>query len=171
MQTNQGEISPEVSSPKGLAAVWEFPRRGDLPPVKLHWWDSGRRPPQFAEGKLPQWGDGTLFVGTKGLLLANYGSYKLLPEKDFEGYEPPRPSIERSIGHYKEWIQAIKTRGSTTCNFDYSGSLTETVLLGNVCYRLGGEKLEWDARNLKVTNNDKAAALVRREYRKGWELT
>lgn len=162
---------PETSPPGGVEAHWEFPRRGDLPPVTVSWWDSGRRPPQFAEGLLPKWGDGSLFVGEKGMLIANYGSYQLLPEKDFQDYTPPPKTIPRSIGHYQEWIQAVKTRGETTCNFDYSGALTEAVLLGTVAYRTGEEKLEWDARNLKVVNSEKAQGLIRREYRKGWEFS
>jgi len=57
----------------------------------------------------------------------------------------------------------------TTCNFEYSGALSETILLGNVAYRTG-QKLEWNAKELKATNCPAAAAFIRREYRKGWEL-
>ncbi len=165
------KVHPETAPPKGVDAHWEFPRRGDLCPVTVNWWDSGKRPPQFAQGLLPKWGDGTLFVGDKGMLLASYGSYRLLPEKDFKDFQAPPQTIPNSVGHYKEWINAIKTRGETTCNFDYSGALTEMVLLGNVAYRNGGEKLEWDARNLKITNSESANAFIKREYRKGWEFS
>jgi hypothetical protein len=73
------------------------------------------------------------------------------------------------VGHHREWIQACKTGGPTTCNFDYSGPLTEAVLLGNVAFR-AGSKLQWDAENLKATNCPEADRYVRREYRHGWEL-
>ena len=65
-------------------------------------------------------------------------------------------------------MQAIRNGGPTTCNFDYAGALTETVLLGTVAYRTG-EAIEWDARKLK-TNNERANALLRKEYRKGWKV-
>jgi hypothetical protein len=73
------------------------------------------------------------------------------------------------VGHHREWIQAVRTRGPTTCNFDYSGALAEAVLLGNVSYRTG-KKLEWDADGARVTNCPEAAAFIRREYRRGWTL-
>ena len=55
-----------------------------------------------------------------------------------------------------------------TCNFDYSGPMTETVLLANVAYRTGG--FEWDSANMTCKGNSKAQGLLRRAYRKGWEV-
>jgi predicted dehydrogenase len=153
---------------RGLIVHYEFPARGELPPVKLTWYDGGKRPALFAQGKLPKWGDGTLFVGSKGMLLAGYEDRKLLPEKDFADFKPPEPSIPSSIGHYKEWVQACKTGGPTTCNFDYAGALTEAVLLGNVSYRLG-KPIEWDPKKLK-TNEADAEKYLRPVYRKPWTL-
>ena len=114
-------------------------------------------------------GGGVYFVGEQGTMFADYGSYKLFPEDKFRDFKPPVPSIPDSIGHHAEWIHACKTNGPTTCSFDYSGALTETVLLGTVAYRVG-QKLDWNGAELKVTNAPAAANLIRREYRKGWEL-
>ncbi len=152
-----------------LIVNYEFPARGELPPVKLTWYDGGKRPPHFAEGKLPKWGDGSLFVGDKGMLLAGYGDRKLLPEKDFAGFVAPKPTIPDSVGHHKEWVEACKNGGTTTCNFDYASALTEAVLLGAVSYR-AGQALEWDAKNLKATNCPEAEKYLRRTYRKPWAL-
>jgi len=160
-------VHPETTAP-WLIATWEFPARAELPPAKLTWYDGGKRPALFAEGKLPQWGDGVLFIGDKGMLIADYGRYKLLPEKQFEGFEPPKPTIPSSIGHHKEWLEACKTGGPTTCNFNYSGALSETVLLGTVAYRVG-KPLTWDARSLKA-NEAEAERYVRKDYRKSWSL-
>ena len=110
-----------------------------------------------------------MFVGEDGMLLSDYGRHILLPEEKFADYRRPEPSIPKSIGHHAEWLQAIKEGGSTTCNFDYSGALTEAVLLGTVAYR-SGKALEWDAEKLKVTNSPEAQTLIHKEYRKGWEL-
>lgn len=159
---------PETAA-KALVVTYEFPARDTLPPVKLVWYDGGKRPPHFAEGKLPKWGDGVLFVGEKGMLLADYSNRKLLPEKDFEGFTAPNPTIANSIGHHKEWVEACKSGGATTCNFDYSGALTETVLLGNVAYRLG-KPITWDAKELKAVGEPAADKLIRKEYRQPWTL-
>ena len=93
----------------------------------------------------------------------------LLPESDFAGLKPPAPTIPNSIGHHREWLEACKHGTPTTCNFDYSGALTESVLLGNVAFR-AGQKLTWDAAALKATNCPAADGFLRREYRKGWSL-
>lgn len=158
---------PESTS-IGLMVHYDFPARGELPPVKLTWYDGGKRPALFAQGKLPKWGDGSLFVGSKGMLLAGYEKHKLLPEKQFADFTPPKPSIPSSIGHYKEWVEACKHGGPTTCNFDYAGALTEAVLLGNVSYR-SGKPIEWNPKELK-TNEAEADKFLRPVYRKPWTL-
>ena len=101
------------------------------PPLKLTWYDGGKRPALVEQGKVPDWRNGVLFVGDKGMLLADYGRRKLLPEDQFAGFQPAAPFIPNSIGHHKEWIEACKAGGETTCNFDYSGALAEAVLLGS----------------------------------------
>jgi hypothetical protein len=162
-------------APSWVLADYEFPARGDLPAVKFHWSDGGKHHDLVKNTKdhqgqsLGAWGLGVLFVGEKGLLAADYGQYQLLPKKEFEGFKPPKPSIPDSVGHWKEWVQACKTGKPTTCNFDYAGALTETVLLGVVAYR-AGEKLQWDAKKLAVSNTKKADEFLRKEYRKGWEV-
>jgi predicted dehydrogenase len=163
-----GEPHPE-SAAVALVVEYEFPARGKQPPVKLTWSDGGKRPKYFDDGQLPKWGDGTLFVGSKGMLLAGYNAHRLLPEKDFEGFKPPKATIPDSVGHHKEWVEACKSGGTTTCNFDYAGALTETVLLGNVSFRVG-KSLEWDAKKLKATNCAEAEKYLHNEYRKGWSL-
>ena len=163
-------VHPE-GTPAWLTIRYEFPARGALPPVRLTWYDGGRRLPPALEEKLPKrgWGSAVLFVGHKGMLLADYGNRKLLPEAQFAGFQAPKPTIPDSIGHHREWIVACKTGSPTTCNFDYSGALAEAVLLGNVAYRCG-KKLVWDAANLKATGCPEADPYIRRQYRQGWAL-
>ena len=103
------------------------------------------------------------------MVLADYGKHTLLPEERFRDFKRPEPFIAPSLGHHAEWIDACKSGRSTTCNFEYSGALTEANHLGNVAYRLG-RKLEWDAAALKAKNCPEADALIRRPYREGWTL-
>jgi predicted dehydrogenase len=164
----EGPAVDMESTPEWLIVKYKYPARGEQPPVSLTWYNGDKRPHYFAEGKLPAWGNGTLFVGEKGMLIADYDRRVLLPEENFIGFEAPTPFIPDSIGHHKEWFEACKTHGHTTCNFDYSGALTEAVLLGNVAYR-SGHKIEWDARHLKCKGAPEADHYLREERRKGWE--
>jgi hypothetical protein len=159
---------PEIA-PASMTATYEYGSRDDLPPVKLTWHQGEEKPVLWREGKIPKWASGALFVGDKGMLLADYGKHVLLPEEQFKDFKRPDPFIAKSLGHHKEWIQACKTAAPTTCSFDYSGLLTEANHLGNVAYR-AGKKLDWNYEKLKATNAPEAARLIRREYRKGWSL-
>jgi predicted dehydrogenase len=161
-------VNPETV-PEWLMVHYEFPARAEMPPVRLTWYDGGKQPDLIAEGKAPRWPNAVLFVGDKGMLIADYNKRKLLPENKYADFQPPAPSIPQSIGHHEEWVRACKTGAQTTCNFAYASALTETVLLGNVAYRTG-LKLDWDARLLKARNTMQAMNFLRSEYRKGWEI-
>ena len=143
--------------------------REEMPAVRVSWYQGEEKPEAVRTGAIPKWDSGVLFVGSKGMLLSDYGRHVLLPQKDFEGYKRPPQSIPKSLGHYAEWIHACKTGAPTTCNFDYAGRLTEANHLGNVAYRVG-KKLEWDAAKLYVRNAPEAEPLIRRTYRNGWTL-
>lgn len=170
VQAEGPAVHPEFAPP-WLIVHYEFPARKKMPPVKLTWYNGDKRPPHletepFAKSR---WGAGTLFVGEKGMLLADYNRHLLLPEKDFADFQRPDPFIPDSIGHHAEWIQACKTGGATTCNFDYSGALTEAVLLGNVAYRCG-QKIKWDPKKLRSSQAPEARQFIQHRYRSGWSL-
>ncbi len=156
------------STPAWQHVRCRFGARGKLPPVTLTWTHGGKRPALFAENDIPTWAWG-VFVGSKGMLLANYSKHVLWPEAKFEGYERPEKSIPPSPGHHEEWIIACKTGSPTTCNFDYSGAVTEAMLLGNIAYR-SGRSLEWNAGEMKITNCPEANDLLQRKYREGWTI-
>ncbi|MFV0443800.1 MAG: Gfo/Idh/MocA family protein [Planctomycetaceae bacterium] len=161
---------PEVNdqmAPVGLTVHYDFPSPGSKPPVKLTWYD-GQNIPKTIEGQ-PVPASGVMFVGSEGMMFASYTNYKLFPQEKFANFTPPPQTIEKSIGHHNEWIRACKEGTPTLCNFDYAGALTETVLLGNVAYRVG-QPLDWDASALKATNAPAADKLLRKEYRSGWEV-
>jgi len=162
--------------PLAATVHYQFPARGELPPVKVHWYDGGLLPPrpdEFEEGRELDREDGIIFVGDKGkMFVAGWGGERsrLIPESRNLEYERPPKTLPRSIGHHQEWIQACKTGSPTRSSFDFAGPLTEAVLLGSLCVQIGGEELVWDSANLKVTNVLEANGLLHREYRKGWVL-
>lgn len=167
----EGPPPDPESPPVGLVVRYEYPARvqQNLPPVKLIWCHGGKRPPGLDPEIAKTWKGGVLFVGRKGWLTSDYHTHALWPERDFAGFVPPQPSIPNSIGHHREWIQACKTGGPTTCNFAYSGALTEAVLLGNVAHRAGC-KIEWDSANLRARNCPAAEEFIQHHYRPGWKI-
>jgi len=172
VEAKSSKPAHKESAPPWLISKWTFPARGDLPPVEITWYDGNKRPVLQKEHNMPDFKEGVLFVGSNGMLIADYGRFKLYPEDKFAGVRrPPLPAgpPRATTGHVAEWVDACKTGGPTGCHFGYSGPLTETVLLGTVAYR-AGQKLEWDAENLKVTNFPEANQYIRRAYREGWTL-
>src|SRR5262249_10194277 len=147
--------------PSVLKVDYEYPARGARPPVRLTWYHGVAGPDLAGTVTYPGFSSGVLFEGSRGSLVADYNNSRLPPEEPFRGGEPPPPSTPRSTGHHREWLQAIRTGGRTTCSFDYSGAVTVAVLLGNVAYRCGGA-LQWDDRTGQVTNNREAAQYLRR---------
>ena len=168
----EGPPVHKEGTPAWLIVSYEYPARGQHPPAKLVWYDGGKRPAQFGDwGLNKDWGSGVMFVGDKGMLFSDYGQHHLYPKEKFAGFVPPPQTIPDSIGHHREWIEAIKTGNplATTCNFDYAGALTEAVLLGNVAYRTG-KAIEWDAEKLEVKDSPEANFLLDGHYRGGWAI-
>lgn len=158
--------------PKWSVITFQFPARGDLKPCKLYWYDGGKKPQSELLVGQKQANSGSLLIGSEGSLYSpnDYGAeFVLLPEDKYADYERPEQTLPRSKGHFTEYADAIKGGPAAMSNFNYAARLTETILLGNVALR-AGEKVEWDAKNMKVTNIEAANDLLGREYRKGWTL-
>ncbi|HVA47693.1 MAG TPA: Gfo/Idh/MocA family oxidoreductase [Pirellulales bacterium] len=176
-----GEINQETY-PAWATITYEFPARGDLPPVKLTWYEGARNgernlpPAELLFGETPS-SSGALLIGERGAMFSpnDYGAQqKLLPAKQFEGYRPPEPTLARMDGNPDdnqkgEWARAILGGPPPMSNFDYAAVLTETMLLGNAAVRLG-KALDYDAEKVQVTNVPEAAGLINPPYRKGWEI-
>ena len=134
------------SYPPSSVIHLSFPARGDMPPVKLHWYDGGllpERPDELEpERKLPE--SGTIFVGDKGKMWCETYSEspRLIPESAMTAFTRPPKTLPRvpggRSGHEKNWLDAIRTHGQAVSNFDYAGPFTEVVLLGNVSLRFPG---------------------------------
>ena len=156
----------ENDCPSLMKVDYEFPEREDLPPVHMTWYHGGWKP---KGAEIYEKGNAVLFEGEDGRLLADYSTNKVFMEAGKDA-KPVKPYLTRPESHHIEWLNAIRNGTPTGSNFGYAGPLTETVLLGNVSYRAGQKKLNWDAENLKVTNVPEAAQYIQREYRKGWSL-
>ncbi|MDA7951220.1 MAG: Gfo/Idh/MocA family oxidoreductase [Pirellulaceae bacterium] len=156
--------------PKWSEIEYEFGQQGERAPLKLRWYDGGRKPEaKLLEGVERVPNTGLIIIGEKGALLSegDYGQkIKLLG-----GAEKVEVDYERSPGHFKEWIQGIQSNSQPMSNFpDYASPLTETVLLGNLALKASGQKVLWDAKNLKATGVEGLDAIVNKEYRKGFGI-
>lgn len=166
----------EETYPVGSMITYQFPSRGEMAPVRLVWYDGGLRPPRPAaihKGDV-MGTNGLMLVGDDALLLSDWESWRMFPEKRAQEYGTPPRKLPRSPGHHMEWINACQGGPVAGSNFDWAGPMTETVLLGNVALRsqlredLTRTKLQWDAKQLAFTNCDRANQFLRREYREGW---
>jgi predicted dehydrogenase len=166
--------------PRSTIVRYRFPAREGMPEVALTWWDGGMMPPRPAEleegRRLGDDDGGVLFVGDKGLLMCGcYGSSpRLVPESRMKTFPVPPKTIERIPGglggHERDWVRACKGGPPASSNFEYSGPLSEMVLMGNLAVRYPGRRLLWDGEKMAVTNDAEANAYVRRQYRAGWTL-
>ncbi len=146
------------------------------PELKLTWHDGGAMPDasnwpvaKNADSKQADLPDqGSMFMGEKGfVLLPHVEMPRLLPSDQFQGYK-----IEEVQGgnHYHLWVDACLGGAPTTAGFDYAGPVTEAVLLGVLANRYPHQKLEWDAKSMKINGVEDANNRLRRKYRSGFEV-
>jgi len=177
--------TPECQSHANIV-TWEFPARGQLPPLSVHWYDGGMKPhrPIELDPSLALPHRGLLFIGERGKLLATYeggnpfprdgkpGSLRgglLLPGEKFRDAQDPPKTLPRIDHHYREWTQACKNGERTGCPIDFACEMTEVALLGALALRTG-RLLQWDAETMRIANNEQADAYVDPPYRDGWSL-
>ncbi len=164
------EPHPELA-PATFSAVYEYGAREDMPACKVHWHQGATKPEVWTQDPLiNQWASGVLFIGDQGMLLSDYSKHLLLPEAKFKDFEKPKPFIPDSPGQHVEWLNAVKNGTPTASPFaTYAGPLTEANHLGNVAHRAGG-KIVWDAKAMRITNNEDANRFLKRTPREGWSL-
>jgi len=161
---------------------FEFPERPNryvqsrkMRPVTIYWYEgnmarSFKTPAGLTDQDVRGYNE--IFVGTKGFMgTSGRGeSVRLLPNSKMQGYRRPTPVLKRSPGHFEDWIRACKGGEPACSNFSIAGPYTEWMLLGAISWRFPNEKLLWDGKNLRFTNNEKANECIKPRFRKGWEL-
>jgi hypothetical protein len=185
------------SCPPSSHVTLKFPKtnktKGD---VVVHWMDGGIQPerPEELEANevFGDGGNGTLFIGTKGKMMASTYSAdpRLLPLSKNKDIRVPE-SLARvkggADGHYAQWVEACIAgygKKELSSPFEIAGPLTEALLMANLAIRATdiqlkndkgrasfpgrNIKLLWDNDKMRVTNFDAVNQYVQREYRKGW---
>jgi predicted dehydrogenase len=164
------------SYPQASIVTYTFPARPGFPPLKLTWYDGGLMPATPEElppgAKMGDTYGGALYIGTKGkILTGSHGAngLRIIPEEKMQAYTRPAKTLPRSVGHYQEWVNACKGGPAAGSNFEYSGPLTELVLLGCAAIR-SDKKLTWDAANMRFPNAPESDQFLKLPRRQGWEL-
>lgn len=192
------ELISSDSYPPSCKIHIQFPKRDNLVPVEMIWYDGGIKPKRPAEllpdEALGEWDGGILFEGTKGKIMAGLWGRNpvLLPSRRMKEVKLPAPSralvAGGAEGHQAQWVLACKKGygAYTSSPFSEAGPLTETVLMGNLAVLSynhiekdskgnntfpGRKLLLWDGKNTKITNFDAANHYVKRTYREGWQLS
>ncbi len=171
-----GNKGSQIIAPFGEIGYFRFKEEGEQPSFKLTWYSGGLHPelPDVVPGHVKLSSRGALFIGDKGVILNNGGSGSvpdIYPESLRASFTPPAPSIPRvHKAHHREWIDDIKGGPASLSNFEYAARLTEIVLLGVLSLRLGGKKIFWDGKEMKVKGLPEADAMIREPVRSGWEF-
>jgi predicted dehydrogenase len=156
---------------------FEYAGRGEHPPLKIFWYDGGKRPPEEIagtrpqrppedRGRLGQTGAGVIWIGTKGSMPVGRGPWQ---GRQSDPYPTPPEKNWRREEVRKDWVSAIKENRQAPCHFGYAGPFTEAYQLGNIALR-AGHRIEWDPLAFRITNCREANRYLAREYRRGWDL-
>lgn len=163
----------DETCPTAALIYFNFPARAGMPPVRITWYEGGLMPPRPVELEANRRlrTNGILFIGTKGSILGDGWSRspRIIPESKMKAYKRPLKTLPRVKGHHRNWLDACKGKGRPSTHFDYAGLLTEFVLMGNIAVRVG-KKLDFDWKNIKVTNFPDANEFIKPNYRDGWTI-
>jgi hypothetical protein len=166
---SESDVPPPESFATRNKVRYMFPGTAySVDPLPLTWYDGEAMPDikGWPVERLPD--QGSMFVGEKGfMLLPHVAKPQLLPADAFKDFA--MPAVE-GASHWHQWVDACLGKGAPSANFDYAGPLTEFVLLGVIANRVPGKQLTWHAADFKLEGSPEAAGLLRRAYRKGWEV-
>ena len=171
-----GEVNP-IHTPNGSVVTFNFPARGNKPPVKVKWYEGPSLPPAPAgyDGGAPGGEGGMIMVGENGGIFHDGmrpDSPVLYPKAKWDAYrasgdkQVPK-TIPRTQGIHRDWVDAIKNGKKSCSDFSYAGPLTEAILLGTLAIRTG-KTVKWNAEKLEIIGNPEAAKLINPEAREGW---
>ncbi|MDR3196938.1 MAG: Gfo/Idh/MocA family oxidoreductase [Planctomycetaceae bacterium] len=139
-------------------------------PLKLHWYDGNRQPEGIDENLIDlKQTSGVLFIGKNGSLQVHYGYHTLFPKQKFADFQPPEPIYPSSVGHHRQWIEAIKSNKpeQCECSFEYAGQYTEAIIVAATMHRCDVQKTVWNPETAS-TDSNKVNNYIKPDFRKDW---
>lgn len=159
---------PEVT-PVKMHAKFRIPANDWRDAIDLCWHQGGSMPDGPTDSALRGIGHGAMFTGSTGVMVADFGSYGIIPHETPRDTRISRTPTRGDGNHLGEWIAACKGDLKTSCDFDYGSRIIETMMLGLVAHQ-AGEILDYDMLQGKITNSNAAGKFMSRTYRDGWPL-
>jgi predicted dehydrogenase len=173
IEMNPAGDSDSQMAPYGEIGYFDFAARGNRPPVRISWYGGGLKPatPRELPDDVALPSRGVLFVGSQGVMVCGGagGQPDVYPLDLRQSIKTPEPTLKRSAGHHRDWIDAIKGGPAASSEFQYGAKLTEITLLGLVALRTG-KVIHWDAEAMKAKGVGQADAIIQGDYRDGWGL-
>ena len=166
----------EETFPQASIVHLDFPARGSRPALRLSWYDGGLRPPRPAglseqdQRLFRPRQEGVMYVGDKGILLGGFSgdNPRVYPESKKYQAPPRQPGSRPRGGVIEQWIGACRGGPASQASFELQSPVTEAFLLGCLSQRLPGERFEWDAAAMRITNSEQANRYVDPPYRSGY---
>ena len=157
------------SHPESVKTEYQFPATAHTTKsLKWTWYDGENGPPAVIpgfndDGKIKLSNQGCVLIGEKGsMMMPHMSGPQTFPKELIRSV--PRPKLD-PIDHHGEWVDACLGKGLARSSFSFAGPLCEALQLGVVASRYPGEKLAWNEKAMRITNNRDANQYLSREYR------
>lgn len=143
----------------------------DYGEFQYHWTTKAPKHPTVVSGSV-----GMMFEGTKGVMGCDFGRRKIQMKGDSKILKdlPDVPKTLPGSGNWQgEFLKAVKSRGKTSADIQYSYDMSVAMFLGRIGMQLGqkaGRKLTWDAQKGVCVGDAEATRLLSRQMRKPWKL-
>ena len=160
--------------PYGEIGYFQFAARGERPPVRSPGTAADSNPHVPTNSRpgpnCPVAASCSSEISGKMLCGGAGGMPQLLPTDRDKAFTRPEPTLVRSNGHHRDWIDAIKGSPPASSHFEYGARLTEITLLGVASLRTG-KRLNWNPDTMTAAGVPEAEPIFHGTYRPGWELT
>lgn len=174
IEVNPAGFTSKQVTPFGEIGYYKFPSNKENPAIDLTWYSGGLQPdrPDLLPDDFEFERRGAMYIGDKGIMVTGGGTPTpyVFQEGQSTSFEIKEPTLSPTNGHHRDWVDAIKGGLAASSNFEYAARLTEITLLGVLSLRMGSQKINWDAENMKATGLSDADAVIQEPVRKGWEM-
>ena len=180
----------EFIFPQASTLCFKFPKREQMPPVELTWYDGVKNlpplPDQFGEAVVdpnippPTSGKIETKAGAPGKVIygedltfkggSHGATLQIIPEAKAKDMASKLPAVPKSpSNHFANFLLACKGEEKCRSSFAVAGPLSQVMVLGVIAQRLNAQ-LKFDRATRQITNHKLAnELLVGPPPRKGWE--
>ena len=178
-----GLLGMKASTPKSIAALggrFAYPELLEETPDTLTTlyefdsfnlvWDSAMGIDNGSYGR----DHGIAYIGNNGTLILNRGGWEIIEEKQSKNKisKPFTASSDNGLDeHWKNFISVVKSRKTADlrCSIQDGAHVATIAQMGNIAYRTG-QKLFWNDKKNRFTDEDVNKKYLMKEYHNGYKL-